>query len=108
MIFTAAFWCDGACQGAPEKCHARIEVELEPTIPNPRDPAFLSGLAANPLYTLTWFDGHDDIAVYDLTGPATDYRCEGEISRLRKSAHVRELNVQYPDSQDPRSAPRAE
>jgi hypothetical protein len=95
MIFMAAFGCGRACEAAPKQCHARIEVKLEPHISNPRDPAFLSGLAANPLYTLTWVSGPNDTAVYDLTGPATDYGCEEEIRRLRKSAHVLALNVQY-------------
>ena len=86
-------------ESAPQRWHARIEVKLEPSAPNPRDPAFLSALAASPLYTLVWVEGTDTRAVYELTGPATDYRCEEEIHRLRRNADILEINVLNSDSQ---------
>jgi hypothetical protein len=70
---------------------------LTPDIPNPRDPAFLSGLAANPLYRLTWVKGTDLTAVIELTGPATDYHCEDEIRRISRDAHIMDLTVLQPD-----------
>ncbi len=82
---------------APDKCTARIEVKLAPDVPDPRDPSFLTALLANPLYQLTWVDGRDSTAVYDLTGPAIDYRCEKEINLLRRAAHVMDLKVVQPD-----------
>ena len=87
------------CEAAPQRCHARIEVELEPSVPNPRNPAFLSALAASPLYTLVWVEGTDTMAVYELTGPATDYRCEEEIHRLSRNADILDINVLNSDSQ---------
>jgi hypothetical protein len=72
-------------------------VKLTPDIPNPRDPAFLSGLAANPLYRLTWVKGTDLTAVIELTGPATDYHCEDEIRRISRDAHLMDLTVLQPD-----------
>jgi hypothetical protein len=83
----------------PDRCHARLSLTLTPDIPNPRDPSFLSALSANPLYTLTWVEGHDSTAVVDLTGPATDYHCADEIRRLSKDAHVMDLKVLQRDKE---------
>ncbi len=102
-LFSIAFTvvlCSGTVgAAAPEKCRARLEVKLTPDVPNPRDPSFLSALAANPLYQLTWVSGTDSMAVYDLTGPATDYQCEEEIKRLRRDAHLMDLKVLHSDAE---------
>lgn len=82
-----------ALAAAQDRCQARLEVKLTPSVPNPRDPAFLSGLAANPLYALTYVGEGEDSVVLDLTGPATDYRCEDEINRISRDAHVLDLKV---------------
>jgi putative membrane protein len=76
-----------------DRCEAQLEVELTPDVPNPREPAFLSALAANPLYMLTWVEGSKSRAVLRLTGPATDHRCEQEIMRIARDAHVRNVQV---------------
>jgi hypothetical protein len=95
----------GYAQSAvPDRCHARLLLTLTPDVPNYRDPAFLSALSANPLYTITWVEGQDSAAVVDLTGPATDYHCEQEIKRLSRDAHILELKVLPPGAQnDPAS-----
>jgi hypothetical protein len=83
----------------PERCEARLEVTLTPDVPNPRDPSFLSGLAANPLYQLIWVRGSDSAAVYAFTGPATDYHCEDEVKRISRDAHVLDLKVLEPQGE---------
>ena len=99
-VFAGALGNDTAGAAAPEMCRAQIEVKLTPDIPNPRDPSFLSALAANPLYQLLWIRGTDTTAVYELRGPATDYKCEDEIKLLKRDAHVLDLKVLRPDSED--------
>ena len=103
VYFTCALLAElvfsGSVEAAvPERCEARLEVKLTPDVRDPRDPSFLSALAANPLYTLIWTGGNDTTAVYELTGPATDYHCEDEIKRLRRDAHVMRLEVLQPDT----------
>jgi hypothetical protein len=100
IVFAAALGTGTVGAAAPEKCSARLEVKLTPDVPNPRDPSFLTALAANPLYQLIWIEGTDTLAVYQLTGPATDYRCEDEIKLLRRAAHVMDLKVAHPDNGD--------
>jgi hypothetical protein len=75
------------------RCHARLLLRLTPDIPNPRHPSFLSALAANPLYQITWVEGNDSTATVDVTGPATDYHCEDEINRVSRDAHIVDLKV---------------
>ena len=76
-----------------------MEVKLEPSVPNPRDPSFLSALVANPLYQVVWISGTDTTAVYELTGPATDYRCENGIELMRRNANVMDLKVLESDTE---------
>ena len=84
----------------PERCHARLLLQLTLDIPNPRDPSFLSALTANPLYEIVWVEGNDTTATVDLFGPATDYHCEDEINRIRRDAHIMDLKVLQPDSEN--------
>jgi hypothetical protein len=100
VVFAGAVGNDTAGAAASEMCRAQIEVKLTPDVPNPRDPSFLSALAANPLYQLLWIRGTDTTVVYELRGPATDYNCEGEIKLLKRDAHVQDLKVLHPDSED--------
>ena len=81
-----------------DRCQARLELRLTPDVPNPRAPAFLSALTADPLYELKWIDGTDSTAVLELEGPATDYHCENEIGRISRDAHVLDLKVLQADS----------
>jgi hypothetical protein len=76
-----------------ERCSARIEVELDASVSNPRDPSFLSALTANAQYQLIWLEGDGTRAVYQLTGPATDHRCEEQVNRMRRNANVTDLRV---------------
>lgn len=78
---------------APERCNVRLQIKFEPGAPNPRDPAFLSGLLANPLYSVRWIGGTDTFAEYELAGPASDYQCENEVELIRRNANVIELKV---------------
>jgi hypothetical protein len=84
----------------PDRCEAHLLVRLEPRVSNPRDPSFLSALVANPLYQLTWVKGNDSTAEYRLTGPATDYQCEEEITRLSRDAHLMDLKVLQPGAKE--------
>lgn len=83
----------------PDRCHVRLLLRLTLDVPNPRDPSFLSALAANPLYEIVWVEGNDTTATVDLIGPATDYQCEDEIRRMRRDAHIMDLKVLQPDSE---------
>src|SRR5688572_9945832 len=83
---------------AHDRCTARIEVQLDSEVSNPRDPSFLSSVTANPLYSLTWVEGDDSRAVYLLTGPGTDYGCKGGIELVRRDASILDLRVLEPDS----------
>jgi hypothetical protein len=78
---------------ADKECHVRIEVSFEASVRNPRDPSFLSALTSSPLYALTWVQSLDDGAVYELTGPATDYQCEQAVGRLSRNAAITDLRV---------------
>jgi hypothetical protein len=80
------------------RCKARIEVQLDSEVSNPRDPSFLSSVTANPLYSLTWVEGEDSRAIYLLTGPGTDYQCKGGIELVRRDASILDLRVLEPDS----------
>jgi hypothetical protein len=84
----------------PDRCHARLLLRLTLDVPNPRDPSFLSALTANPLYEIVWVEGNDTTATVDLMGPATDYHCEDEIKRMRRDAHIMDLKVLQPDSEN--------
>jgi hypothetical protein len=86
--------------GSAERCTARIEVELDASVANPRDPSFLSALTANTQYQLVWVEGNGSRAVYELTGPATDHRCENQINRMRRNANVADLRVIEAGSED--------
>jgi hypothetical protein len=77
----------------PNRCHARLSLRFTLDVPNPRDPSFLSALTANLLYEIIWVDGSGTTATVDLTGPATDYRCQDEIKRMRRDAHIEDLQV---------------
>jgi hypothetical protein len=81
---------------AQDRCTARIEVQLDSEVSNPRDPSFLSSLTANPLYSLSWVEGDDSRAVYLLTGPGTDYGCKGGIELVRRDASILDLRVLEP------------
>jgi hypothetical protein len=94
---------NGVESAIPDRCHARLLLRLTLDVPNPRDPSFLSALTANPLYQLIWVEGNDTTATVDLTGPPTDYHCEDEIKRLRRDAHIADLKVLQPDTDDDRS-----
>lgn len=100
VVFAGALVNGTAGAAADEMCRAQIEVKLTPDVPNPRDPSFLSALVANPLYQLLWIRGTDTTIVYELRGPATDYNCEGEIKLLKRDAHVEDLRVLHPDSEE--------
>jgi hypothetical protein len=82
----------GVAQGA-ERCRARIEVQLDASVANPRDPSFLSALTANAQYQLIWIEGDSTRVVYELTGPATDHRCEAQVGRMQRNANISDLRV---------------
>lgn len=96
----AVFGINNAESATPDRCHARLLLRLTLDVPNPRDPSFLSALTANPLYELVWVEGNDTIATVELMGPATDYHCEDEIKRIRRDAHVMDLEVLQPASEN--------
>ena len=81
---------------AADQCKARVALRLDDEVENPRDPGFLGSLTANPLYSLTWVKSNGAREVYDLTGPGTDYQCQGGIEILRRDASVLDLRVIEP------------
>jgi hypothetical protein len=99
VVFAGVLANSTARAAAPDMCRALLEVKLTPDVPNPRDPSFLSALVANPLYQLIWIRGTDTTAVYELRGPPTDYQCEDEIKRLRRDAHLMDLEVLHPGAE---------
>jgi hypothetical protein len=94
MIAILATWLLASAAAAEQdRCQARLEVKLTPDVPNPRDPSFLSALAASPLYELTWVSSTDETVVLNLKGPATDYQCQQEINRIGRDTHILDLKV---------------
>jgi hypothetical protein len=85
-----------AAQGG--RCTARIEVQLDAEVSNPRDPSFMSSLTASPLYSLTWVEGDESRAVYVLTGPGTDDQCKAGIDIVRRASSILDLRVLDPGS----------
>jgi hypothetical protein len=83
----------------PEKCDVRLFLTLEPDVPNPRDPGFLSALLADPLYQLVWIRGTNTTAEVELTGPGPEYRCMDEVKRLSRAAHVLDVKVLSPNAE---------
>jgi hypothetical protein len=83
---------------ADDRCTARIEVQLDGEVSNPRDPSFLGSLTADPQYSLTWVESEESRAVYLLTGPGTDYQCRGGIEMVRRASSILDLRVLGPDS----------
>src|SRR5688572_12350717 len=81
---------------AQESCRARVEISVNADIPNARDPSFITGLLANPLYRLTWVSGDDSPFVYDLTGPASDAGCANMIEQIGRDAAVQDVRVLEP------------
>lgn len=78
----------------PAPCTMRLNVELTPDVPNPRDPEFLSSLLDNhPAYRLTLVrqDDASDIVV-ELSGPGPQEGCHEVIETMRKDGRV--LSVQ--------------
>lgn len=78
----------------PAPCSMRLNVELTPDVPNPRDPGFLSSLLDNhPAYRLTLVrqDDASDIVV-ELSGPGPQEGCDEVIDTIRKDGRV--LSVQ--------------
>jgi hypothetical protein len=72
----------------PPRCDIKLSVQLTPDVPNPRDPSFLSSLAGDPGYQLTWIRSTDTAVILELTGPGPRYRCDNEIARIRRDGRV--------------------
>jgi hypothetical protein len=86
----------GLCAADPPpsaRCALRLQVQLSPDVPDPRDPGFLSSLASNPGYTLTWVSASGFSVVLELAGPGTDYLCHDEVAQIRKDSRVLQLTV---------------
>ncbi|MBX5461546.1 MAG: hypothetical protein IRZ28_10720 [Steroidobacteraceae bacterium] len=78
------------CTAQPAPCTMRLNVELTPDVPNPRDPGFLSSLVDDhPAYQLTLVrqDDASDIVV-DLSGPGPREGCHEVIETMRKDGRV--------------------
>jgi hypothetical protein len=86
----------GLCAASPPppaRCALRLQVQLSPEVPDARDPGFLSSLANNPGYTLTWIGATGFSVVLELAGPGPDYLCHDEVAQIRKDARVLQLTV---------------
>lgn len=76
-------------------CDQRLNVELTPDVPDPRDTGFLSSLLSNKVgYRLIFRSKTDDtnIAV-ELIGPGPGYRCQEAIDTLSRDARVLSVRV---------------
>lgn len=91
-LFLAALGL-AAASSAQEPCHARLLISIDAEVPDTRNPAFLSGLLANPQYRLSWVTGDSSSAVYDLSGPAEDQGCANGIDQIRRGAAVLDVKV---------------
>ncbi len=74
-------------------CTLRLIARLTPDVPDPRNPAFLSALANNPAYSLTWAGHVASGERLVLRGPGPAYRCREELARMRRDSHVIDLQV---------------
>jgi len=96
---------EGTAIGLAKRCQSVIaaaqswpQVTDDARSPEPRDPVFLNALAG-ALYELIWLKGNDMVITLDLTGPASDYRCENEIELLSMNGYVLDLKVLESDTQ---------
>ena len=87
-----------AAQAAPvAPCDLRLQVELTPDVPYPRDAGFVSSLLGNHLeYQLTLLrqdPENSSVVTLDLTGPGPVAGCRAVVSSLRKDARVASVEV---------------
>ncbi len=78
---------------APPNCTAKLIAKLTPDVPDPRAPSFLDSLAADPLFKLYWVRPSGTSVVLELVGPGPEYRCQNEISRIRKDGRIVSLRI---------------
>jgi hypothetical protein len=76
-------------------CRLRLQVWLDPDVPDPRNEGFLSSLANRPGYALTWLGAsQDDKSVtLELSGPGPSYQCRRELDFIRRDARVLTVKV---------------
>jgi hypothetical protein len=76
-------------------CRLRLQVWLTPDVPDPRNAGFLSSLANQSGYALTWLAAsQDDMSVtLELSGPGPSYRCRREVEFVRRDGRVLAIKV---------------
>ena len=79
----------------PAPCDMRLNVELTPDVPDPRDDAFISSLLDDEVdYQLTLRrEASDTAIVLELTGPGPAYRCRKVLDVIRRDARVLSVHV---------------
>jgi hypothetical protein len=92
LALPAALAPPAAAQNVPQ-CTLMLRVQLEPEVPNPHSPAFLSDLAGDPGFVLVLVKPDHYSEVLQLTGPGPASQCRHEVERIRKDARVIDLAV---------------
>lgn len=75
------------------RCSVRIEVQLNDSVSNPRDPRVFTSLIANPGYSVSWVEGERSRHVFDLSGPGGDFMCRDGVELLRRDPAIWEVRV---------------
>ena len=79
----------------PAPCDVRLNVELTPDVPDPRDEEFISSLLDDQVdYQLTLRrEASDTAIVLQLTGPGPAYRCQKVLDVIRRDARVLSVHL---------------
>jgi hypothetical protein len=75
------------------RCSVRIEVQLNGSVSNPRDPRVFTTLIANPAYSVSWVEGKGARHVFDLSGPGGDFMCRDGVEMLRRDPAIWDVRV---------------
>jgi hypothetical protein len=90
-----ALACGADAVAEPATCDMRLNIELTPDVPDPRDNAFISSLLDNEVdYQLTLRrEASDSAIVLELTGPGPAYRCQQVVDVIRRDSRVLSVHM---------------
>lgn len=83
------------------RCAVRIEVHLNDSVSNPRNPRLFASLVENTAYTASWVEGQGSRHVFELSGPGGDFMCRDGVELLRRDPAVWELRVIETERKEP-------
>jgi hypothetical protein len=95
LLFAAAG--SRANAASPAGCDMRLNVELTPDVPNPRDAGFLSSLLnkhQGSYRLIVERQGNGPVIVLDLTGTGPESGCRNVVETMRRDARVLFVDVQ--------------